>query len=67
MTTGFENENELSDDYPIYGNYLYVCDGKVYMSNWHGITVAALKQKESFKQVCRCNIAARRQAAKAAD
>jgi hypothetical protein len=58
----FPNEQILEDDYPIYGNYLYVADGKVYMSDWHGITVRQLKARENFKEVRRCNISARRAA-----
>lgn len=58
----FPNENVLEDDYPIYGDYLYVVDGKVYRSDWHGITVAQLKRNEGFKEVRRCNIYARRAA-----
>lgn len=57
---GFPNEGILADDYPVYGNYLYVADGKVYMSDWHGITVRELKQRENFKEVRRCNILARK-------
>jgi hypothetical protein len=59
---GFPNEEILEDDYPVYGNYLYVADGKVYMSDWHGITVHQLKAKEGFKEVRRCNISVRRAA-----
>jgi len=64
MTTqqAFPNETELPDDYPIYGDYLYVTDGKLYRSDYHGITVRQLKARECFKVVCRCNIAARRAA-----
>jgi hypothetical protein len=60
--TGFENEDILPDDYPIYADYLYVCDGKPYRSDWHGITVRQLKVREKFKEVRRCNLVARRQA-----
>jgi hypothetical protein len=58
----FEDEDVLADDYPVYGNFIYVADGRVYMSDWHGITVRQLKSKEGFKEVRRCNIAARRAA-----
>jgi hypothetical protein len=60
--TQFPNEDILPDDYPIYGDYLYVADGKVYRSDWHGITAAQLKAREKFKELRRCNIAARRAA-----
>ncbi len=36
------NEKELSDDYPVYADYLYVCDGKVVRSDVEG-TVMTLK------------------------
>jgi hypothetical protein len=58
----FPDEEVLPDDYPVYGNYLYVADGKVYMSDWHDITVRALKIHENFAEVRRCNIEARRRA-----
>lgn len=60
--TEFPDEEVLEDDYPVYGNYLYVADGKVYMSDWHGVTVKYLKAKEGFKEVRRCNISARKAA-----
>jgi hypothetical protein len=59
MTTEYPDEPILEDDYPIYGNYLYVADGKVYQSDWHGITVRELKRREGFTEVRRCNIFAR--------
>lgn len=55
----FPNEDVLPDDYPIYGDYLYVVDGKPYRSDYHGITVHELKRREKFTEVRRCNIAAR--------
>lgn len=51
----FENERILPDDYPIYGDYFYLTDGKVYRSNWHDITVAELKKREGFKEVRSCD------------
>lgn len=60
--TQFPDERILDDDYPVYGNYLYIADGKVYMSDWHGITVGELKKREKFKEVRRCNIYARKAA-----
>ena len=63
--TDFPNENILPDDYPIYGGYLYVADGKVYRSDWHGITVRQLKASEKFTEVRRCNIYARKAALEA--
>jgi hypothetical protein len=58
----FPNEDVLPDDYPIYGDYLYVTDGKMYRSDWHDVTVRDLKIREKFKEVRRCNIEARRAA-----
>lgn len=66
MDTGFENEDILPDDYPVYGDYLYVADGNLIRSDWNGITVGQLKQREGYKEVRRCNIAARHGARKTA-
>jgi hypothetical protein len=60
MSDLFPNETILDDDYPIYGNYLYVADGKPYCSDYHGVTVGWLKRKEGFKEVRRCNLMARK-------
>lgn len=56
-----ENLNEpiLEDNYPIYGNYLYVVDGRVYVSDYHDISVRELKAREKFKEVRRCDMAGR--------
>jgi hypothetical protein len=58
----FPDEDELPDDYPVYGGYLYVADGEVYRSDWHCITVRELKARTGFKEIRCCNIAARRAA-----
>ena len=58
----FPNEEILPDDYPVYGNYLYVADGKVIMSDWHDVTVGFMKRQEGFQEVRRCNIYARKAA-----
>lgn len=50
------NEPVLADDYPVYGDYLYVADGKVIRSNWHGVTVARLKRELGAKEIRRCDI-----------
>lgn len=50
----------LPDDYPIYGDYLYVADGKVVRSDWHGITAAQLKRHLGAAELRRCDIAGRR-------
>jgi len=60
------DERVLENDYPIYGNYLYVADGCVYQSDYHDITVAELKRREGFKEVRNCNISARHKAGMAA-
>ena len=55
------NENILPDDYPVYGNYLYVCDKKVIRSDVFG-TVADLKRdlrnfyKLEAKEITNCDI-----------
>ena len=58
------NENLLSDDYPVYGDYLYVCDGKVIRSDVFG-TIADLKRdlrsfyKLEAKEITNCDIEGR--------
>lgn len=56
------NEPELEDDYPIYADYLYVADGELYCSDYHGITVGELKRREKFKEIRRCDIYGRKAA-----
>ena len=58
------DEPELPDNYPIYGNYLYVADGKIVRSDWHGITAAQFKRKIGAKVLCRCDIYGRQRAGK---
>lgn len=60
-----EKENKLDepilpDDYPVYGDYFYVADGKPIRSNWHDITVRQLKNREGYKEVRRCDIYGRK-------
>lgn len=52
-------ERELSDDYPIYGDYLYVADGKVIRSDWHDITAKQFKAREGIKILTNCDMAGR--------
>lgn len=52
------NESELSNDYPVYWDYLYVCDGKVIKSNIQG-TVMDLKRDTKAKVVTNCDIVGR--------
>lgn len=56
------NEPVLDDDYPIYADYLYVADGKVVRSDWHGITARQFKAREGVAELRRCDIAGRRAA-----
>lgn len=53
------NEPELPDDYPIYGSYTYVADGRVIRSDYHGITAGELKRRLKIEKLCRCDIAGR--------
>lgn len=55
MTEFFPAEKILPDDYPVYGDYLYLADGKVYRSNFHNVTVRELKTREGFKEVRNCD------------
>jgi len=59
LTEADLNEPELPDDYPIYGDYLYVADGKVVRSDWHGITARQFKAREKVTTLCRCDMAGR--------
>jgi hypothetical protein len=63
MTMNDLNEPVLPDDYPVYGDYLYVVDGKLYRSDWHDITVRQLKAREGFKEIRRCDIYGRKRSA----
>lgn len=49
----------LEDDYPIYAGYLYVADGNVISSDWHGITAREFKAREGIKELRRCDMAGR--------
>lgn len=53
------NEPILEDDYPVYADYLYVADGKVVRSDWHGISVARFKLALGAKEIRRCDMVAR--------
>ncbi len=59
------DERELPDDYPVYGDYLYVCDGKVIRSDLMGGTIADLKRdlrshyKLEAKVITSCDIVGR--------
>jgi hypothetical protein len=58
----FDNEDLLPDDYPIYGDYIYVVDGKPYRSDWHGITARELRLRLKASEIRRCNLVARQAA-----
>lgn len=56
------NEPILADDYPVYGGYLYVADGKVVSSPLHESTVGRLKRRLGATEIRRCDIYGRRAA-----
>lgn len=58
--TEFPNEEILDDDYPIHGDYFYVVDGKLYRSDYHGITAGELRRRLKATEIRRCNIYARK-------
>lgn len=58
LTGVVENEDVLPDDYPVYGDYLYVADNQVVRSDVFG-TVRTLKQAIGAAEVRRCNLATR--------
>lgn len=53
------DEPILPDDYPVYGGYLYVVDGEVISSDWHGATVGFLKHQIGATEIRRCDIIGR--------
>lgn len=53
------NEPVLTDDYPIYADYAYVVDGKVTISDFHGITTREFKMRLGATEVRRCDLAGR--------
>lgn len=53
------NEPALEDDFPIYANYLYVVDGKVYRSDYHDVTARWLRLKLGATEIRRCDIGGR--------
>lgn len=52
------NEPLLPDDYPVFWDYLYVCDGKVIKSDIQG-TVRELKDDFDCMEVKRCDLVGR--------
>ena len=67
MKTIILDEHPLSDDHPVYGNYLYVCDGKVIRCDLMSGTVANLKRdlqnhyKLEAKVITNCDIYGRQE------
>jgi hypothetical protein len=58
MSNAELNEPILEDDYPVYGDYLYVADGKVIRSDIFG-TVRELKHNVKAKEIRRCDMCGR--------
>lgn len=52
------DEPPLDDDYPVYGDYLYIVDGRVFRSHMFG-TVRDLKRDLRAQEVRRCDIVGR--------
>jgi len=52
------NEPILDDDYPVYGDYLYIADGKVIRSDVFG-TVRDLKRDLKATEIRRCDMGGR--------
>lgn len=55
MTNNLD-EPVLADDYPVYADYAYVADGRVVISDWHGITVREFKMRIGAKEIRRCDL-----------
>ena len=66
MTHEDLSERVLPDDFPVYGNYLYVCDGKVIRCDLIQGTVLQLKHdlrdfyKIEANEIKNCDIVGRR-------
>ncbi len=56
------DEPVLADDYPVYCGYLYVADGRVIVSDIEG-DVARLKRDTGAREIRRCDIVGRQEAA----
>jgi len=54
------DEPVLPDDYPIYADYLYVADGRVVRSDWHGITARQFRNHLGATELRRCDIYGRK-------
>lgn len=52
-------ETVMADDERVFGEYMYVADGKPYRSDWHDLSVLDLKRREGFKEVRRFDFAGR--------
>lgn len=50
------DEPVLPDNYPIYADYLYVADGKVIRSDFHGVTARELRLRIGANELRRCDI-----------
>ena len=57
-----KEETVMADDSRVYGDYMYVADGKPYRSDWHDVSVGELKRREGFKEVRRFDFGARQRA-----
>ncbi|NZD50497.1 hypothetical protein [Rhizobium leguminosarum] len=58
-----ETETVLPDDYTVYGDYVYLVDGKVTVSDYHGVTVREFKVRMGAAEIRRCDFVARMQEA----
>lgn len=61
MTLRELDERILEDDYPVFGDFYYVVDGRVVRSDWHEITVLELKVRLGGGEVRRCDTIGRLQ------
>lgn len=50
------DEPILDDRYPVYADFMYVADGKVVLSDFHGITVREFKFRLGAKEIRSCDI-----------
>ena len=50
------DETVLSDEHPVFGNYVYIVDNTFARCNWIESTVGEWKRREGHKEIRRCNL-----------
>lgn len=53
------NERVVPDDYPIYGDYIYLADGKPVRSDYHNITAREFRARINAEELRNCDVVGR--------